>query len=153
MFQQCMSDQLNWIWRSNKLNIFSLSAICYAKVFLKGLPEDGSATMSVRKNVGFRVEGKKRCRKKQCQANIPKNKRFVIHQISKLGKISKQAYLILLHKFHCRPIDCLDSEEKKSSRLGSYSIIDKKLVHSHSNIFQVMVSLKKHHLIGQRACH
>ena len=36
--------------------------------------------------MGFRVGGRKRHRKDKCQANIQRNKRFVIHQISKLGR-------------------------------------------------------------------
>ena len=66
----------------HKLNIFPPSTIYHAKVFSKGLPEAGSATTSVRKTrdlewgAGNDVE----------RNSVSQNRRFVIHQISKLGR-------------------------------------------------------------------
>jgi hypothetical protein len=66
----------------HKLNIFPPSTICHAKVFSKGLPEAGSATTSVRKTRDLEWEAENDVEKN----SVTRNRRFVIHQISKLGR-------------------------------------------------------------------
>jgi hypothetical protein len=66
----------------DKLNIFSPSIICHAKAFLKGLPEAGSATTSVRKMRDLEWEAENDVERN----SVSQNRRFVIHQTSKLGR-------------------------------------------------------------------
>jgi hypothetical protein len=68
-----------------KLNIYSPSTICHAKVFSKCPPEAGSATTSVRITRDLGASGRQKTASKGING-VSEYRQFVIHQISKLGR-------------------------------------------------------------------